>query len=452
MSALAHILVTRKIPVSGSDLRSNRVTQKLQEMGTTVFLSQEAKNLDHYQTAGDTLPQVVCSTAIKETNPEYQAAMTLDCPMLHRSDLLAALIKESPKSIAVAGTHGKTTTSSVIGHLLVKAGLDPTVVIGGEVSTWEGNARAGQSEYLVAEADESDGSLVKFQSAFGIITNIELDHPDHYTSLEDVLEIFRTFVRRTSTMLVCIDCENIRDRLIPDFPGHSFLTYSLEESSGADYTVSDVVYDGSGTTATVIEKGQPIGKIQVPLLGHHNLSNTLAAIAIGRQCGVELSTLAEGLLSFGGTKRRFELRGEANQIRLIDDYAHHPSEIEVTLASAKLKVTDPAQDQWKRVIAVFQPHRYSRIHTFLSEFSQAFQAADHVVVTDIYSAGEANQVGIDAQQVQQAIAQQHPSVSLQTSLDDVKQYLPQFAKPGDLIVFLGAGNLNSVIPDVLSAL
>lgn len=454
MSALAHILATRKIPVSGSDLRSNRVTEQLQNLGATIFLSQEAKNLDQFKSSQsvEDLPQVVCSTAIKEDNPEYLAAKALNCDLFHRSDLLAALISEASQSVSVAGTHGKTTTSSLLGHLLVKSELDPTVVIGGEVATWNGNARAGKSPYLVAEADESDGSLVKFKSAMGIITNIELDHPDHYATLDDVLDIFRTFVANTQQMLVCIDCENIRDRLIPSCPEHQFLTYSLQGSSGADYTVSNINYDGSGSTATVHEKGQVIGTIQVPLLGHHNLSNALAAVAICRQCGVDLDTIAEGLLSFTGTKRRFELRGEANQIRLIDDYAHHPSEIEVTLNSAKLKVLDPEQAEWKRVIAVFQPHRYSRIHTFLDEFSQAFEKADHVVVTDIYSAGEPNQVGIDAQQVEAAIAKHHPSVTLKTTLEDVTQYLPEVAKPGDLIIFLGAGNLNSVIPNVLTAL
>lgn len=450
MSALAHILATRKIPVSGSDVRSNRVIEKLQTLGTTIFLSQEAKNLAGF--TADHLPQVVCSTAIQANNPEYQAAAELNCPMLHRSDLLAALIDEASQSIAVAGTHGKTTTSSIIGHLLVKAGLDPTVVIGGEVATWEGNARAGQSPFLVAEADESDGSLVKFHSAYGVITNIELDHPDHYASIEDVLDIFYTFVENTQQMLVCLDCPTIRDRLIPHCRDHSFLTYSLNQDVGADYSVSDIVYDGSGTTATVYEKGEVIGSIQVPLLGHHNLSNALAAVAICRQCGVGLEAIAEGMLSFGGTKRRFEVRGEANNIRLIDDYAHHPSEIEVTLTAARLKVLDPKQEQWKRVVAVFQPHRYSRIHTFLQEFSQAFKDADHVVITDIYSAGEANQVGIDAQQVKEAIAQHHASVSLQPSLEEVTQYLPSIANPGDLIIFLGAGNLNSVIPQVLDAL
>ncbi|MEM9150896.1 MAG: UDP-N-acetylmuramate--L-alanine ligase [Cyanobacteria bacterium P01_F01_bin.3] len=452
MSALAYILASRGITVSGSDRRSNRVIQKLQKLDTAIFLSQEAKNLSQFQDSNQPLPQVVYSTAIKVNNPEYQAALDLGCPMLHRSDLLAALINQADQSIAVAGTHGKTTTSSLIGHLLVKADLDPTIVIGGEVATWAGNARVGTGPHLVAEADESDGSLTKFHSAFGIITNIELDHPDHYSSLEDVLDIFHTFVEHTQQVLVCLDCQNIRDRLMPKHPDHHFLTYSLDRESGADYTLSDITYSSTGSTATVHEKGQTIGTIQVPLLGHHNLSNALAAIAIGRQCGAELETLAKGLLSFGGTKRRFEVRGEANNIRLIDDYAHHPSEIEVTLASAKLTVTDPQQTIWKRVIAVFQPHRYSRIHTFLSEFSQAFKDADHVIVTDIYSAGEANQVGIDAQQVQAAIAQHHESVTLKASLDDIKQYLPQISQPGDLILFLGAGNLNSVIPDVLAAL
>ena len=271
-------------------------------------------------------------------------------------------------------------------------------------------------------------------------------------TVDDVLDIFRTFVKNTQQMLVCIDCANIRDHLIPSCPHHSFLTYSLNEDSGADYTVSNVVYDGSGSTATVHEKGKVIGKIQVPLLGHHNLANALAAVAICRQCGGELEAIADGFLSFKGTKRRFELRGEANQIRLIDDYAHHPSEIEVTLNSAKLKVLDPEQPEWKRVIAVFQGHRYSRIHTFLSEFSQAFQKADHVIVTNIYSAGEANQVGIDAKQVRDAIAQHHDSVSLKQTLAEVTQYIPEITKPGDLVIFLGAGNLNSVIPNVLKAL
>ena len=473
MSALAHILTQRGIPVSGSDIRQNSVTDQLENLGATIFLSQGAENLAHFtdtQTGNSdsasfqsTKPQVVCSTAIKPENPEYRAAIELNYPIFHRSDLLAALIAESNHSISVAGTHGKTTTSSLISHLLVDAKLDPTVVVGGVVKTLKGNARAGKSDFLVAEADESDGSLVKFNSALGVITNIELDHPDHYCSLEQVLDIFHTFVSHTQQMLVCLDCETIRDRLIPESASQSFLTYSLDASRGADYSVTDIHYGAEGTTAEVIERGISLGQIFVPLLGTHNLSNSLAAIAIARQCEVSFDAIIQGLASFEGAKRRFEVRGDANGIRLIDDYAHHPSEIEVTLASARLKVEkqpdhetcqiDHSNDSsWKRVIAVFQPHRYSRASTFLQEFSRAFHDADQVIVMDIYSAGENNEFGINGQMVCDAIAQHHHAVSYLPSLEGVTQHLITQSQPGDLILFLGAGNLNAAIPNVLKGL
>ncbi|MCM1981411.1 UDP-N-acetylmuramate--L-alanine ligase [Lyngbya confervoides] len=444
MSALAYILAQRGIPVSGSDVRENRVTQQLETLGIQIFQSQVAENLDHFR---DLSPQIICSTAIKATNLEYQAAVARNYSMFHRSDLLAAFIKAASRSIAVAGTHGKTTTSSIIGHLLVKADLDPTVIIGGEVGTWGGNARSGHGPFLVAEADESDGSLVKFQPWLSVITNIELDHPDHYQSLEEVIETFQALVERSHTTLVCLDCERIRDRLLPQYPHHSFLTYGLNPDFGADYTVTDVTFNAQGTSAQVWEQGQPLGYIQVPLLGQHNLANALAGVAIARQCGVNFEKITAGLTSFGGAKRRFEIRGEAGGIRLVDDYAHHPSEVAATLASARLQVTHT--DQWKRVIAVFQPHRYSRIYTFLEQFSQSFQDADQVIVTDVYSAGEPNTVGITPADIHHAISQQHPNVIYQARLEDVTEYLANHAEPGDLILFLGAGNLNSVIPGLL---
>jgi UDP-N-acetylmuramate--alanine ligase len=455
MSALAYILLHRQIPVSGSDVRSNRITDQLEALGSQIFLSQTAENLSVIREVGGTgqtvLPQVICSTAIKSSNPEYQAAITLNCPIFHRSDVLAALISEAAQSISVAGTHGKTTTSSLIGHLLVGAGLDPTIVIGGEVGTWQGNARVGASSYLVAEADESDGSLVKFRSQLGVITNIELDHPDHYSSLDEVMAIFQQFIDHTTIPVVNLDCPNIRDRLLPANPNRTFVTYSLEKQTGADYTVSDIVYTADGSTATVWEQGEALGSVTVPLLGAHNLSNALAAIAIARQVSVPFATLVEHMSTFGGAKRRFEVRGEVRQIRCIDDYAHHPSEVQATLASARLQVASP-QSPWKRVIAAFQPHRYSRTHTFLAEFSQSFTDADQVIITDIYSAGEPNQVGIEGAQVAEAIAQHHPQVQYQATLPDVVTALLNLAEPGDLILFLGAGNINSVIPEVLEGL
>ncbi len=464
MSALAHVLLKRNLPVSGSDLRQSSITQKLQALGAEIFWRQDAENISKLlvaqsenqatgEPASPVLPQVICSTAIHSDNPEYQAAVELGCPIFHRSDILAALIKEMPYGIAIAGTHGKTTTSSLLGYVLLKGQLDPSIVVGGEVAAWNGNARVGESPYLVAEADESDGSLVKFSPRVGVITNIELDHPDHYTTLDQVLEIFQAFVDHSQSLLVCLDCPNIRERLIPANPQKDFLTYSLKEESGADYSVRQVIYGSTGTTAQVLEKGQLLGEMHCSLLGEHNLSNALVSVAIARQLGLDFPTIAAAVADFEGAKRRFEHRGEAQGICFIDDYAHHPSEITATLASARLQVqsseTTP-EPTYRRVIAVFQPHRFSRTHTFLEEFSQAFSDADLVVVTDIYSAGEANSGLINGEQVTAKIAANHAGVvCYEPDLVQVTAYLRQNLQPGDLVMFLGAGNLNSVIPDVL---
>jgi UDP-N-acetylmuramate--alanine ligase len=449
MSALAHILLKHRLPVSGSDVRLNPITEKLQSLGATIFDRQEAANLQHFVAATgqpQQLPQVVCSTAIREDNPEYQAALSLGCPILHRSDLLAALITQY-EGIAVAGTHGKTTTSSLIGYLLLQAGQDPTIVVGGEVKAWQGNARLGESNYLVAEADESDGSLVKFAAKIGIITNIELDHPDHYSSIDQVVEIFRTFAERTETLIVSWDCPTIRERLA-DHP--NLVRYSLSPKSGADYTVSQVVYSGQGTTAQVWERGTCLGALNLPLLGEHNLKNALATIAVGRLVNLSFADIADALISFEGAKRRFEVRGEAQGIRFIDDYAHHPSEIQVTLAAARLQVEDPSTP-WKRVVAVFQPHRYSRTYTFLDEFSRSFSNADLVFLTSIYSAGEPDQGLVKGEHLAARMTEYHQHVNFESTLVEIKAHLPGHLRSGDLVLFLGAGNLNQLIPEMITA-
>nr|WP_088890316.1 UDP-N-acetylmuramate--L-alanine ligase [Leptolyngbya ohadii] len=461
MSALAYVLTQRKLPVSGSDLSLNHITQRLQDQGAHIFWSQVADNLKIFCPTGvisgdgssaaniaissDTissecsLPQVICSTAIHPANPEYRAALEMGCPIFHRSELLAALMQQY-KGIAIAGTHGKTTTSSMIGYLLLKAGLDPTIIVGGEVNAWEGNAVVGESEYLVAEADESDGSLVRLAAEIGIVTNIELDHPDHYATLDEVIDTFQTFARQCKTLIGCIDCPTVRESLQPT------ITYSLNQATGADYTVDRVVYSATGISARIWEKGAPLGQIELRLLGRHNLSNALAAIATGRRLGLSFETIAEILATFEGARRRFEHRGEHNQILFIDDYAHHPSEIEVTLAAARLRaqMTTPP----RRVVAVFQPHRYSRTQTFMAEFGQAFKDADLVVITDIYSAGEPNVENLTGQQVADTIAANHPQVIYQPTLQSTAAYLMETLLAGDLAIFLGAGNLNRVIPEL----
>lgn len=474
MSALAYVLAKRQIPVSGSDIRASHITRRLQGVGAHIFNSQDAANLEFFQSDGDrapeavvlnpprhrsealaaltapretqtttvtprSLPQVICSTAIQASNTEYQAAQMRGCPIFHRSDVLAALIRDY-QSIAVAGTHGKTTTSSLIGYMLVKAGLDPTVVVGGEVNALGGNARLGQSQILVAEADESDGSLTKLAPQMGVVTNIELDHPDHYQSVEDVVATFKTFADQCEILIGCIDCELVSDRLQPQ------ITYSLDPQRHADYTATAVEYGAWGTTAKIWEKGELLGTLKLPLLGKHNLSNALGAIAVGRQLGLDLAVMAEAIATFEGAKRRFEFHGESNGILFYDDYAHHPSELQATLSAARLRL-EPSQ----RLVAIFQPHRYSRTQAFLTEFAQSFSDADLVVLTEIYSAGEPDLGQVSGQILAEEIAKYHQNVHYQPRLDAVADDLTKILQPGDLALFLGAGNLNQIIPQMVES-
>lgn len=466
MSALAYILAKRQLPVYGSDIKSNHITQRLQQLGAHIFWEQQAQNFDWFETngakngdrysngyrangtgrrptaiAGSVLPQVICSTAINPNNAEYRAAIDLGCPIFHRSDVLAALIRDY-ESIAVAGTHGKTTTSSLIGFLLLQAGLDPTIVVGGEVRAWEGNARLGRSPYLVAEADESDGSLVKFESKIGMITNIELDHPDRYETLDEVTGIFETFAQRCETTVGCVDCEVVRDRLKPD------ISYSLDPDRQADYYADRLRFSSTGTLARIWERGEVLGEVGLSLLGRHNLSNALAAIAVARMLGVSFEAIADALSRFEGARRRFELRGVAGEVRFVDDYAHHPSEIQATLSAARLQAQGSSTDV-RRVVAIFQPHRYSRTQTFLPEFAASFADADAVVVTEVYSAGEPPIDGVSGKHLAEAIAEHHDCVCYQPNLSDLTQFLQSSLQPGDLALFLGAGDLNQIVPPLL---
>lgn len=433
MSAIAYILAKQGFTVSGSDISSNRITQKLQDLGVKISKGHHADNIDLANP-----PQVVCSTAINQQNPEFQVALDNNLSILHRSDLLAALIGQF-QGISVAGTHGKTTTSSLVGFLLLKAGLDPSIVIGGEVSAWQGNARLGNGKYLVAEADESDGTLVKFLSHIGVITNIELDHPDHYHSLEQVIDIFQTFAKRCEVVIGCLDCPTVKSYI------HSDITYSLDDHT-ADYSVSDVQYNPSDTQAVVIERGQMLGEICMGQLGKHNLSNALAAIAVARYVGIEWQAIADALPDFLGASRRFEIKGVHNGITFVDDYAHHPSEIVATLASARQQNTDG------RVVAIFQPHRYSRTLRFLSEFSHSFTDADLVIVTDIYAASEPNDGKISGDDLAKAISKIHNQVHYLPTTSDVQSFIVKNLQAGDLAVFLGAGNLNQVIAPTMQEL
>ncbi len=437
MSGLAYVLTRRGLPVSGSDLKSGNITQRLEAEGAHIFLKQDASNLDFFRDHPGGRPQIICSTAIGQTNSELAAAVTQGCEIFHRSDVLAALIKEY-ESIGVAGTHGKTTTSSMIGYMLLGCGVDPTIVVGGEVSAWDGNARIGNGKYFVAEVDESDGSLVKHTPKIGVITNIELDHVDHYKSLEQTISTFAKFAQQCEITVGSADCTIVRDRIQPT------LTYSIDPQQSADYTAQQINYHADGTSAQVYEFGQLLGTLELQVLGQHNLSNALAAIAVGRKIGLGFTEIAASLANFDGAKRRFELRGYQNDITFIDDYAHHPSEILVTLRAARLRVGAN-----RRVVAIFQPHRYTRTLEFLTEFAQSFTDADLVVITDIYSAGEVDTGAISGEKVVAEIAKCHHNVYYQPTVESVASFLTQNLQPGDICLFLGAGNLNQIIPSVV---
>lgn len=433
MSALAYILRSQGYTISGSDAIANHRTERLQQLGVTFAAGHRGENL-----MGS--PQVVYSSAIQPHNPEIVAALDRGLPLLHRSDVLAWLMNGRP-SIGVAGTHGKTTTSSMIGYVLLQCGLDPTLVIGGEVDAWEGNARLGSGEYLVAEVDESDGSLTRLFPEIAVITNIELDHPDHYKELGQVIAAFTQYAQQSQVVVGCLDCCNVAAHvdLLKLRLGYSLYGHPL-----ATYTVQDVQYQGRTTQATVWEQGSLLGGLELSVPGSHNLSNALAAVAVGRHLGLPFARIAAALKTFQGAQRRFEIKGEVEDVIFVDDYAHHPSEIRATLAAAQLH-------HHRRVVTVFQPHRYTRLSSLFAEFVPAFAAADLVMVVPTYGAGETPHSEITSATLAAAMAEHHPQVMYEPCLSDLPHHLATLLQPGDMVLFLGAGDLNHYIAASIEA-
>lgn len=429
MSALAYILAKQGFRVSGSDIAANGRTRRLEALGVRFVQGHTPEGI-----IGD--PQVIYSSAIHPSNPELAAALGKGLPIWHRTDLLAALFNHRP-SIGVAGTHGKTTTSSMIGYMLLSSGWDPTLIIGGEVDAWEGNARLGQGEYLVAEVDESDGSLVRLHPRVGVITNIELDHPDHYTDLDQVIRAFQEYGQQSQTLIASLDCPNVAAHLSVD------VGYSLQGHPQALYQAHQISYAGDSTTAEIWEGGSLLGHLRLQVLGSHNLSNALAAIAVGRQLGLGFAVIASALSQFQGAHRRFEHKGEVGGVTFIDDYAHHPSEIQATLRAARL--------QQRRVVAVFQPHRHSRLATLFQDFARCFEEADVVLIVPTYGAGEPTPGRSDSLRLAVAVSEHHPHVRHVFSLQQLPEVLRSVLQPGDLVTFLGAGDLNQQIAATMRA-
>lgn len=428
MSAIAKILLEMKFVVSGSDLAKSDMVYKLEQLGAKVFTGHSGENV------AEDVDAIVISTAIPENNPEVQTAKARGIKIFHRADIVAALMDEY-KGIAVAGAHGKTTTTSMISVMLEKAELCPTVIIGGEVESIGGNAKLGQGEYLVAEADESDGSFLKLAPHIAVVTNIENDHMDFYGTMENILYTFLKFLHKldekNGMAVLCFDNNYIRN--MSEQISRNYISYALEQQ--ADYMAKNIRTHGAFIMYDAYYHDERLGVIKLNVPGRHNVANSLAALAVGMHIGMNFEQVAAGLAAFFGAKRRFQTKGRVNGVWVVDDYAHHPTEIATTLIAAK-------QTEPKRLICVFQPHRYTRTKFLQREFGTAFEAADILILTDIYAAGEHPIPGISGEVIKNEVEHQtHKQVTYIPDKTKISRYLAEFVEPGDLVMTMGAGNI-----------
>ncbi|HOD35148.1 MAG TPA: UDP-N-acetylmuramate--L-alanine ligase [Syntrophales bacterium] len=426
MSGIAEVLLNLGYQVSGSDLQETELTQRLASMGARVFYGHRQSNLQDADV-------VVTSTAVKAENPEVLEAHYRSIPVIPRAEMLAELLKMK-FSIAVSGMHGKTTTTSMIATLLAHGGLDPTVVIGGKLGSIGSNARLGNGEVIVAEADESDGSFLKLGPSIAVITNIDREHLDYYRDIQDIKEAFLKFANLVpfyGTTILCMDDEHVRDIL----PGIKRRTITYGINRAADYQARNISIQGASSRYEVYYRGEKLGDIQLNVPGLFNVYNSMAAVAVGRELDMDCLRIHEGLKAFTGVHRRLEVKGRVNDITVIDDYGHHPTEIVATLAAAK--------QVWKdRLIVVFQPHRYTRTRALFKEFLTAFYDADVLVIMDIYAASEAPIEGVNSRKLFEGIQNKgHKQVLYLGGPDRVVDYLLETARPGDAIITQGAGNV-----------
>ncbi|OOV34630.1 UDP-N-acetylmuramate--L-alanine ligase [Candidatus Synechococcus spongiarum LMB bulk15M] len=446
MSALAEILMARGFHVSGSDICSSRSVDALRRAGARITLQQGPGAIDALRKDAPLPPLVVISSAIKDDNPELvaiRAAGKMD--VIHRSDLLADLLAGHPRSVVVAGAHGKTTTSTILSTVLMEVGLDPTVVIGGVVPWFGSNGRHGCGDVVVAEADESDGTLVKFRPRIGVITNLELDHTDHYPDIDHLLDTMATFGRNCQTLLTNGDCPLLSQRL----PGTR--QWSLDGTSSAHYRFSEIRCSGQTSEAVVHAGSECLGPVVFPLTGLHNLANLAAALAAALELGIPFPALQKACEAIRAPGRRFEFHSVVDGRLLVDDYAHHPTEVAATLAMARLMVGDDPSAlplTPKRVVVAFQPHRYSRTKDFLQEFALTLTAADAVLLLPIYSAGEESIAGVTHAALARAIADAGGTVHCFDSLEHLAQEFHRHTRPGDLMLAMGAGSVNR-LPDLV---
>ncbi|MFH1138917.1 MAG: UDP-N-acetylmuramate--L-alanine ligase [Pseudomonadota bacterium] len=435
MSGIAEVLLNLGHLVSGSDLKESDVTRRLASLGARVFVGHKAENV----AAADV---VVISSAVPKDNPEILAARRDFTPVIPRAEMLAELMRLK-YSVAVAGSHGKTTTTSLVGTILGEGALDPTMVIGGKLDSIGSNARLGQGEFLVAEADESDGSFLLLSPTIAVVTNIDLEHLDYYRDLAHIKETFLAFINKVpfyGTAVVCLDDPNVQG-LIPEMR-KKYLTYGL--STQADIQAAEIENIGWGHSYELVVKGEKKGRIQISLPGRHNVLNSLAAVGVGLELKIPMEAIARALAKIGGIHRRFHLKGEAGGVTVIDDYGHHPTEIKATLAAMKECYPN------RRLVVLFQPHRYSRTEALFEDFCSAFNQADKLITTEIYPAGEAPRPGIDGKKLADAISSHgHHDSAFEPDLALMAERVVLRLNPDDVVLTLGAGNIFRVGEKIL---
>ena len=443
MSALAKILIELGCEISGSDAKDSPTLDMLKSLGARIFVGHKAKNI--LDDNGNPVEAIVCSSAIPADNPEVVAASKFKVPKLHRSDINAYLLN-SRKGIAISGSHGKTTTTSMIGYVLHSANVDPTIIIGGESTDLGTGAILGKSDWLVTEADESDGSFLTLKPAIAVVTNVEDDHLDHYGTMDRLRAAFKIFIenvnRESGVAILCFDNDNLRE--LANEVDRKIISYAIDHE--ADFTARNIRTMPKGINFEVVHGGEVLGKIQLAIYGRHNVLNALATIATALEVGVPFDKIAEGLNHFHGAKRRFQTKGRARNILIVDDYAHHPTEIAATLRAAR--ETKP-----HKIFCIFQPHRYSRTQLLLKEFGGAFKEADNLILTDIYSAGEEKISGVSGTSIlEEVLSTTNQAVSYIPKREDIAAAIKNQLSPGDLVITMGAGDIYKTGEELLALL
>ncbi len=441
MSGIAEVLLTMGYTVTGSDLQASETTRRLEELGGRIFIGHQESNVGAAQV-------VVISSAVAGSNPEVVKAKAMQIPVIPRAEMLAELMRLK-FGVAIAGAHGKTTTTSMVATVLAQGDLDPTMVIGGKVNALGSHARLGRGDLLVAEADESDGSFLRLPPTIVAVTNLDREHLDHYGSMERINESFLEFINKIPFYGVAVLCAD-DDRLASLFPHvvKRYYTYGLRERDGVapDFLATDIALKQWGADVRAHFRGKNLGPFRLTVPGIHNVSNALVAIAIGMEMDVPVDLIRKGLAAFTGVERRFHLRGEAGGIMVVDDYGHHPTEVKATLAAAK-------QGWDRRLVVLFQPHRYSRTRDCLGDFAQAFDHADVLFMTDIYAAGEQPLPGVTGAALAETVkAAGHPAVTFIERKETLPDQVLPHLREGDLVLTLGAGDIWKAGTGILARL